>query len=132
MHDLPVPRRVVVVAAEVERPVDDVEEHFPLEGEPALLRLARRRVGRDDDLTEEVVLLVVEREAHDVGRPLDLEVVDVDPRDRVVVDERDREAAPVAALGREHEAREGLELRLVRREAALLVGDLDARHERGV
>ena len=131
VHDLPVAGRVVVVAAEVEGPVDDVEEDLALEGEAALARLAPRGVRRDDDLPEEVVLLVLEREAHDVRRSGHAEEVDVDPRDRAIVHEGDREPSVRAALGGEDEARERLELAGVRVEAPLLVRDLDARHGAG-
>ena len=109
----------------------DVEEDLALEGQPTLAGLAARRVRRDDHLAEEVVLLVLEREADDVGRARDPEEVDVDPRDRAVVDQRDRETPVRAPLGGEDEARERLELPGVRLEAPLLVRDLDPGHEAG-
>ena len=126
VHDLSVARRVVVVATEMERPVHDVEENLPLEGESPLSRFAPGGVGRDDDLSEEVVLFVLEREAHDVGRARDAEEVDVHLRDRPVGHERHGEAAPSTPLGREHETRERREALAVGREASLLVGYLDA------
>lgn len=128
MHLLPVARGVIVVAAEVKRPVDDVEEHLALEREAALAGLAERGVRGHDHLAEEVVLVVVEREAHDVGRTLDREVVDVDLGDRLVVHEGDREAVVHPALGVEDEAREGRDLPGVRLEATLLVRDRDVGH----
>lgn len=111
--------------------MDDVEEDLPLEGEAARLRLAARRVRREDDLAQELVALVLERERDHVRRSRDGHEVPVDPRDRPIVDERDRETALRPALGAEHETRERLEARAVQREASLLVGDLDAGHGAG-
>ncbi len=103
--------------------MDDVEEDLALEGEPARSGLLAGGVGRDDDLAQELVPLVLERERDHVRGTGDGEEVDVKARDRRVRDERDREPAARSPLGPEHEARESLEAAFFGREAPLLVGD---------
>jgi hypothetical protein len=122
---------VVVPAAEVEDPVDDVEEDLSLEGKSPRAGLPGRCVRRDDDLAEEPVVLVLEREAHDVGRSGDAQEVHVDPRDRTVVHEGDREP-PSPLLGIEHRGGERLDARRIAREAALLGSHVDPAHGRRV
>jgi len=122
---------MVVPAAEVEDPVHDVEEDLSLEGESPRARFPGRGVRGDDDLAEEPIVLVLEGEAHDVGRSGDAEEVHVDPRDRAVVHEGDREAAP-PLLGVEHRGRERRDPRRIAREAALLGSHVDPAHGRRV
>lgn len=106
--------------------MDDVEEDLAVEGEAALPRLARRRLRRDDELAQEVVLLVLEREADDVGRSRVVEVVGVDPGDLGVVHQGDRETGSLGpALVQEDEAGEGLDPARSGLVAGLAVGDLD-------
>lgn len=125
MHGLPLARVVVVPAAEVEDPVHHVEEDLALEREPARARLARGRVRREDDISQEVVVLVEERKRDHVGRTRDTHEVLVDPRDRRVVHERDRERAAPLLLGLENEASERLEASPPGPESPLLVRHLD-------
>jgi hypothetical protein len=125
VHGLPLAWLVVVPAAEVEDPVHHVEEDLALERESARACLARGRVRREDDLSQELVPVVVERERDHVGRSRDVHEVDVDPSDRRVVHEGDRERAPGLALGLEHESGQRLEASPPGPEASLLVRDLD-------
>jgi len=128
VHALPVGGGAVVPAAEVEDPVDDVEEDLALEGEPALACLAEGRVRRDDDLSQELVVVVVEGKRDHVRRPLDREEVPVEAGHGLVADEGDREPAPLAPLPDQDEGGERDEALPVGAVAPLLVRDLDARH----
>ena len=127
VHALAVPRREVVPAAQVQGPVDDVEQHLAVEREPAHARLAGGGVRGHHDLAEEIVLLVLERKAHDVRRAGDAEPVLVDPRDRAVGDERNGQGAPGSPLGLEHRSRQRAHAPRVDAVAPLVVRDLDSR-----
>ena len=91
--------RLVVVAAQVQEAVDDVEGQFSLNIVAAFLRLGLRHLGADDQLAGQPVRAgLAEREAQHVGRLVVIEVALVEPVDRGIVDEGEADLGVVDAF----------------------------------
>ena len=115
----------IVVSAEMQQAVDDVERQLVSGIAPDLRGRGRRHLGRDDELAgEDRVIGLGEREADHVRRPVVAQVGPVDRVDRRLVDERDRDRRPPMPLGDQDRADERRQLRAVDSQVALRVAEL--------